>query len=63
MNLWENKMTNEQLENINKTLLKQRDDAELKLAQLVRLIEDDIWCCMDRKTAKIVEDAMKKIGV
>lgn len=56
-------MTNEQLENINKTLLKQRDDAELKLAQLVRLIEDDIWCCMDRKTAKIVEDAMKKIGV
>lgn len=39
------------------------DDAELKVSQLVKLIEDDIWTCMDIKTEKIVEDALKKIGV
>lgn len=56
-------MTNEQLQNINKTLIKQRDDAELKVAQLVRLIEDDLWVYLDKKAEDRATIDLKKIGV
>ena len=56
-------MNNEQLKNINKTLLKQRDEAELKVNQLVRLIDDDMWCYLDKSAQDRVMSELKKIGV
>lgn len=35
-------MTQTQLENINKTLLKQRDEAELKVKRLLSIIDDEL---------------------
>ena len=55
-------LTNEQLTNINKTLLKQRDEAELKVKQLVTLIEDDLWPD-DARLEKLAIEQLKKIGV
>ena len=55
-------LTNEQLTNINKTLLKQRDDAELKVKQLVTIIEDELWTDSEKFQMRL-SDEMKKIGV
>jgi len=55
-------LTNEQLTNINKTLLKQRDEAELKVKQLVTIIEDDLWPD-DARLEKLATEQLKKIGV
>jgi len=55
-------LTNEQLTNINKTLLKQRDEAELKVKQLVALIEDELWPDAEKFQMRL-SDEMKKIGV
>ena len=55
-------LTNEQLTNINKTLLKQRDDAELKVKQLVTIIEDELWPD-DARLEKLAIEQLKKIGV
>jgi len=55
-------LTNEQLTNINKTLLKQRDDAELKVKQLVTIIEDELWPDSEKFQMRL-SDEMKKIGV
>lgn len=55
-------LTNEQLTNINKTLLKQRDEAELKVKQLVTLIEDDLWPA-DGMLEKFTIEQLKRIGV
>lgn len=56
-------MNNEQLKNINKTLIKHRDEAELKVAQLVRLIEDDLWCYLDKSAQDRATSELNKIGV
>jgi len=55
-------LTNEQLTNINKTLLKQRDEAELKVKQLVTIIEDELWPDAEKFQMRL-SDEMKKIGV
>ena len=51
-------MKTEQLSNINKTLTKQRDDAELKVSLLVKLIEDDLWCYLDKQASERVTKEM-----
>jgi len=56
-------MTNEQLTNINGTLLKQRDEAELKVKRLVTLIEDALWPEKDNQLEALVIHELKKIGV
>ena len=53
----------EQLENINKALITQRDEAEVKVKLLTLLIDDDLWCCLDAEHEKLATDVMKKIGV
>ena len=55
-------LTNEQLTNINKTLLKQRNEAELKVKQLVTIIEDELWPD-DARLEKLATEQLKKIGV
>lgn len=57
-----NILTIEQLTNINKTLLKQRDDAELKVKLLVTLIEDDLWPD-DGRLEHFAIEKLKEIGV
>ncbi len=52
-------MTNEQLTNINKTLLAQRDAAEFNVSILVSLIEDDLWCYLSKQAQ---DEVTKKLN-
>lgn len=55
-------MTNEQLQNINATLIKQRDEAELKVQQLVTLIEDKLYPYVG-SDKEWLDKALLEIGV
>ena len=55
-------LTNEQLTNINNTLRKQRDEAELKVTLLTLLIENELWPEHKVKSDLIAKELVK-IGV
>ena len=54
-------LTIEQLENINKNLLKQRDEAEVKIRLLVSLIDDDLWDNLDEVHKEYATEVMNKM--
>ena len=51
-----------ELERCYKTVLKQRDEAEVKVKLLTSLIEDDLWPGYAAK-GRIIERKLEKIGV
>lgn len=58
-----NVLTNEHLININKTLLKQRDELDVKVSMLTTLIDDVLWGELSIETKAIAIAEMKKINV
>ena len=55
-------LTNGQLTNINNTLRKQRDDAELKVTLLTQLIDNELWPESKARRIKLAQELLK-IGV
>lgn len=56
-------LTIEQLQNINRTVLHQRDEAETKVQQLVTLIDDVIWEELSGSVQKIVAKVLSDLDV
>jgi len=56
-------MTNEQLQNINATLKNQRDNAELNVSILVRMIEDDLWGYLSKQDQDKVIKKLNDMGL
>ena len=54
-------MTKTQLENINKTLIKQRDDAELKVKRLLSIIDDELLPLLSHVNTHTISTELNEI--